>query len=182
VRLNRTAASLRLRVRPIALALLRPARLRRTLTRSAPGTALFHCEPSQHKEVSTLSEKIVVEFAPTSLAARTSTLSPHWFIFSWGDGERLTADFTSARKNLSRSGETTKRYRSGMTFLCQAAQNIPREEPIDLGSVCEIVRRNAQTLREHRAREFLNLTPSLFGQHYFALGYLRLSVREIVQS
>jgi hypothetical protein len=69
-----------------------------------------------------------------------------------------------------------------MTFLCQAAQNVPREEPIDLGSVCEVVRRYAQTLREHRAREFLNFTLSLFGQHHFALRYLKLSVREIVES
>jgi hypothetical protein len=96
------------RMRPIALALLRPARLRRTLTRSAPGTALFHCEPSQHKEVSTLSKKIVVEFAPTSLAARTSTLSPPWFIFSWGDGARLTADLHQRQEESKQIGRTDR--------------------------------------------------------------------------
>jgi hypothetical protein len=69
-----------------------------------------------------------------------------------------------------------------MTPLRQAAQNIPREEPIDLGSVCEVVRRYAQPLREHRAREFLNFTLSLFGQHHVALRYLKLYVRKFVES
>jgi hypothetical protein len=52
-----------------------------------------------------------------------------------------------------------------MALPRQCSQNIAGDEPIDLGSIREVVRTDADRLQQHRARESLNLTLSLFSHH-----------------
>jgi hypothetical protein len=52
-----------------------------------------------------------------------------------------------------------------MALLRQSSQNIAGEEPIDLGSIREVVRTDTDRLQQQRARESLNLPLSLFSHH-----------------
>jgi hypothetical protein len=52
-----------------------------------------------------------------------------------------------------------------MALARQSTQNIAGKEPIDLGAIRKVVRTDADRLQQHRARESLNLTLSLFSHH-----------------
>ena len=63
-----------------------------------------------------------------------------------------------------------------MALPRKSSQNIAGDEPIDLGSIREVVRTDAHRVQQYRARESFNVTLALFSDHDGGSRHLRVGV------